>query len=344
MTEEIQLPLITVVIPVRNEERFIASTLAELLGQDYPPYRFEIIVADGESTDSTRKIVEDIAKEHPQVVLKSNPRRLPSSGRNVGFMNGRGEVFLVIDGHCRIDNPELFRNIAGCFAKSDAHCLCRPQPLNPPDITVFQKAVCLARTSALGHSQNSYIYSDHEGYVSPVSHGAVYKREVFKKTGYVDESFDACEDVEFNYRVEKAGFKSYMSPSLSVKYYPRKDLMGLLRQMRRYGAGRFNFLTKHPEVFTWETLIPPVFVVGLLLLLPLAFLSYFVKKIVFSALFFSAFIAYGLYALLLVAESARIASKHRWEYFPYLIPIFFYIHLGLGWGFLVTWIGRKNRS
>ena len=53
------------------------------------------------------------------------------------------------------------------------------------------------------------IHAEEEGYVSPVSMGCAYSRSVFDKIGYVDESFDACEDVEFNYRVEKEGFKTF---------------------------------------------------------------------------------------------------------------------------------------
>ena len=104
------------------------------------------------------------------------------------------------------------------------------------------------------------IYSDYEGYVSPVSHGAIYKREVFQKVGYLDETFDACEDLEFNYRIELAGLKTSMSPSIEIKYYPRECLGTLYRQMLRYGYGRFKFLKKHPKSISINTLIPSIFV------------------------------------------------------------------------------------
>ncbi|MFQ5799724.1 MAG: glycosyltransferase, partial [Bacteroidota bacterium] len=51
------LPFITITMPVRDEERSVERTLADILKQDYPPDRFEVIVADGESTDRTREIV-----------------------------------------------------------------------------------------------------------------------------------------------------------------------------------------------------------------------------------------------------------------------------------------------
>jgi len=189
-------PFITVVMPVRNEERFVRATLMELLEQDYPSELFEIIVIDGESTDSTREFVDEIGCVHRQVILMSNSGRLPSSGRNVGFRNGKGDIFLVIDGHCKIKNKRLLRNVAGCFRKSHAQCLGRPQPFIFPKESTIQKAIALARTSWLGHSFNSYIYSNIEGFMSPISIGCAYKREVIERIGLADESFDACEDVE----------------------------------------------------------------------------------------------------------------------------------------------------
>ena len=218
------LPFITICMPVRNEARFIEDTLIQLLAQDYPKDRYEIIVADGESDDGTQEIVQRIAKLYPQIILKNNPKRLSGAGRNIGFKAGQGDIFLVVDGHCYIPTGKLFKNIVDCFEKSGADCLGRPQPLDPPDITDFQKAVALARKSRIGHGGDSLIYSDYEGFVSPVSHGAVYKRHVFEKIGYVDESFDACEDGDFNIRVEKAGLKTYMSPTIAIKYYPRESI------------------------------------------------------------------------------------------------------------------------
>ncbi|MEJ5359825.1 MAG: glycosyltransferase family 2 protein [Desulfobacterales bacterium] len=329
------LPYITVVLPVRNEERFVAKTLHELLSQDYPRDRFEIIVADGGSTDRTREIVAQAAKKNPQIRILDNPKRLSSAGRNLGFKNGRGDIFLVVDGHCHIGHDRLFKNIVACFEKSGAQCLGRPQPLDPPGLTDFQKAVALARASRIGHGADSLIYSDHEGFVSPVSHGAVYKREVFEKVGWVDESFDACEDVEFNRRVEKAGFKTYMSPSIAIRYYPRESLSALWRQMLRYGRGRSRLLKKHPEMLSMTGLAPALLVAGLFLL-PALGLAHPVFLRVFAT-------AYGLYALVVLGSSVKIACESGLRYLRDLPLIYLAIHLGLGVGFWVEAAMRRGR-
>ena len=323
-------------IPVRNEERFIHRTISEIQSQDYPQDRYEIIVADGESTDKTTEIVRSICRQHPNVLLFNNPQKRSSAGRNIGFKNGKGDLFLVVDGHCLIGNTQLFREIVNCFEKSGAQCLGRPQPLDPPGISDFQKALALARESSIGHGGDSLIYSSHEGFVSPVSHGAVYKREVFEKIGYVDEAFDVCEDVDFNYRVERAGFKAYMSPSIAIKYFPRENLSSLWQQMLRYGKGRAQFLQKHPETFSIMGMVPAIFVAGLFLLPILG--------LIHSALFSLWAAACGLYLLVVAAASLKIAFRAGLPLLRYLPMIYFVIHLGLGLGFILKFLNPIFRQ
>ena len=141
--------------------------------------------------------------------------------------------------------------------------LSRPQLMDTPHNSFFQRAVSLARNSWIGHGRDSTIYSREDAYVDPGSSGASYRREVFEKVGYFDLSFDACEDVEFNYRCAEAGFRSFTSMKLAVYYYPRTSLRGLFRQMRRYGAGRFRLARKHPETLSITTLFPALLVLGL---------------------------------------------------------------------------------
>ena len=75
-------PFVTIVMPIRNEARFIRDTLLQVINQDYPLDCFEIIVADGMSDDGTRAIVMEMAQQYPQIRLLDNPARLSSAGRN----------------------------------------------------------------------------------------------------------------------------------------------------------------------------------------------------------------------------------------------------------------------
>ena len=311
-------------MPIRNEEAFIEKTINMILNQDYPSDCYEIIIADGCSDDGTIDIIKRLQNQNPQITLKKNKKQRSSAGRNIGFKHGKGDIFLIIDGHCFIPDNQLFKNIVACFKKSAASCLGRPQPLSPPGLTLFQKHVANARFSTLGHGGDSLIYSDYEGFVSPQSNGAIYTREVIEKVGYVDETFDACEDVEFNVRVEKAGFKTYMSPSLTVKYYPRKTIRTLYQQMLRYGHGRMDLLVKHVETFSLKGLIPIFFVLGLFLNLFVLFAT--------SELFIIFVLPYFIYLILITSYSFKLSGYQLNSSLRTYMKIFFTIHLGLGVG------------
>jgi succinoglycan biosynthesis protein ExoA len=238
---------ISVVIPVLNEARHIGELLDSLLSQDYPLDRNEILVVDGGSTDETVSIVQNLGKSYPNLRLLNNPRRLSSSGRNVGAKAARGDIVLFVDGHCEIPDEHLFVHLATLFQSTSADVICRPQPLQPSGAGELQRAIAAARSSWLGHNPSSLIFSTRkEGFVNPESSGAAYTRRIFDMVGYFDESFDACEDVDFNLRAKKAGLKAYTSPSVTVRYYPRENIESLFRQMLRYGAGRGRLFRKHP--------------------------------------------------------------------------------------------------
>ncbi len=172
---------LTVILPVRNEEAYIESTLSQLARQNYPMDQLEVIVVDGESTDRTREIVTGFAKSHAGVDIRllPNPARLSSAARNIGVANGSGEYFLVIDGHVHIPSADLLADAALLAIEKGALCLGRPQPLDPPGLSKFESAVAVARNSPLAHSGESYIYSEFEGWVSPISVGVMYHRSIF---------------------------------------------------------------------------------------------------------------------------------------------------------------------
>jgi succinoglycan biosynthesis protein ExoA len=318
-------PFISVIVPVRNEAGFIGDTLEQLLRQRYDPQRFEVLVADGKSTDATREIVASLQRRYPNLYLFDNPARLSSAGRNVAVEASRGDLIVLVDGHCELDNPTYLAEVAAAFARSSADCLGRPQPLDVTQATRMQRAICAARTSPLGHHPASHIYSRCEGFVPPQSVAVAYRRAVFETVGLFDEAFDACEDVELNHRVAKAGLSCFFTPRVRVRYYPRTNLGGLFRQMVRYGRGRVRLLRKHPETFSLPGFIPAPFVAGLVCG-PLAGTWSPIAGLCTAAVL-------GLYALLVVLVSLWLCWKERELALLPLLPLaFFTIHVGAGAG------------
>ena len=326
---------LSVVVPVRNEARYIEATLRMLIGQDYDKDRYEILVIDGHSDDETKNIVGSFIQEHPDrnIRLLDNPGRLSSRARNIGAREAAGELVAVIDGHVFIPGDQLFRAMEDAVEGSGAVCLARPAPLDIPGMdrnTGFW--VAKARKTWLAHSRNSFIYGTHRGFVNPMSSGFAYKKELFQKIGYFDERFDAAEDVEFHYRLWQAGVQAYTAPELLIYYYPRTSMLALFRQQTRYGEGRARLTLKHPESLTKETLIPPA------ILLYVAFLPlglFLVGAAPLPGMLYLAGLAF--YLSVLVLTGAVEALRERSVAGLLKVPLaIFLTHTGLGWGFLKT--------
>jgi succinoglycan biosynthesis protein ExoA len=337
-------PFISAIVPVRNEGAFIADTLRQLLQQHYDAARYEIIVADGGSTDDTRAIVAALQTRHSQIRLLDNPQQWSSAGRNAAVRAARGDIILLIDGHCELRNPYYLQNLADAFAESGADSIGRPQPLDVRGATLVQRAIAAGRASRLGHHPASHIYSDRAGFVPPSSVAIAYRRGVFDTVGLFDERFDACEDVEFNHRLERAGLTCLLAPNLRVHYHPRSTLTGLFRQMLRYGRGRVRLMRKHPETFSLSSLLPAVFLGGVVAGSMLACWSFLLALIYAVVL--------GTYAATLLLFSAALCMRQRdIRLLPILPLVFLAIHAGAGAGAWCEFLlgssparGRKGAS
>jgi succinoglycan biosynthesis protein ExoA len=318
-------PFISVIVPVRNEQAFIETTLRQLLRQNYQ--RFEVLVADGESTDATAEIVRRLEHEYDNLRLLSNPRRWSSAGRNAALNAARGDLLLIVDGHCDVEDVEHLHHLADAFEQSGADCVGRPQPLDVRDATPLQRAIAVARSSLLGHNPSSSIFSTAEGFVRPHSVAVAYRRAVFESVGVFDDTFDACEDVEFNHRVARAGLRCFFTPRVAVRYYPRSRLTGLFRQMARYGRGRVRLLRKHPDTFSLPCFLPALFMLGLLTGPMVALHSDWLAGIYAGTV--------SVYVLIVLATSIGLSVRARdLRMLPWLPLVFSTIHVGAGLGVL----------
>jgi succinoglycan biosynthesis protein ExoA len=333
-------PFLSVVVPIRNEERFIGQTLADLVSQDWDPARVEILVVDGESVDATRDVVMRFVERFQHVRLLRNPKCWSSAARNIGVAASRGDYVLIIDAHCEIPDTNYFRCLCDAFARSGADAIGRPQPLDVTGASARQRAIAAARSSPLGHHPSSYIYSYAESYVPAHSVAVAYRRAVFDKIGWFDESFDACEDVEFNQRFDDEKLTCFFTPQVLVRYHPRPSLRALFKQMTRYGQGRARLACKHPETISLGSFLPALFVLGLIVGLPLSWLHPYLALVYASVC--------ALYVAIVLATSLQIVARRpsQWRLGAWLPLVFPAIHIGAGFGLLrelMMWALRRGK-
>lgn len=90
---------ISIIIPYRNEEKFIGKCLDSIISQDYPMDKLEVFVVDGISEDNTRKIVKRYIKEYSFIKILKNPKKIVPTALNIGIKNTKGELIIRMDAH-----------------------------------------------------------------------------------------------------------------------------------------------------------------------------------------------------------------------------------------------------
>jgi glycosyltransferase involved in cell wall biosynthesis len=311
-------PFVTILVPMRNEEEFIAACLESLQRQHYQADRMEILVLDGESTDRSAEIVQTVSADDPRVRLLPNPRRLQAAGMNLGIREAHGEIVIRADAHA-VYGPAYVAICVEHLAAGRAENvggLQRPVGAGP-----FGRAVAAALQTPLGAGNAPYRLARELRYADTVWLGA-WRTETLRELGGFRDDMAANEDYELNCRLRERGGRILLDPSLPGTYYPRTSPRRLWRQYFHYGTGKIQCLRAHPNSLVLRQLLVPLVVAALLislLLLPLTP--------------FPALVSGGLYLLLLLLGSLAAAVKFGWRHLPLLPVIYPIIHVAWGAGF-----------
>jgi glycosyltransferase involved in cell wall biosynthesis len=317
------LPLVTIIMPVRNEAAYIERSLGAALGQDYPAGRLEILVVDGMSTDGTREYVRSRQANDPRLRLIDNERRIVAPGLNLGVRQARGDIVVRVDGHCEIAPDYVRRCVAHLLADGIEAV---GGPIETVGETEEARAIALAMSSWFGVGGSAFrTVKDRPLLVETVAFPA-YTRDTLARLGPFDEELVRNQDDEYNYRLLKSGGRILLSPDIRSRYYSRGGLRSLWRQYYQYGFWKVRVMRKHPRQMRPRQFVPPAFVGALIGASALGLL--------FRPLWWALGLALVVYALADVAASAALGRAGGWRYAPRLLVIHPILHLSYGLGFL----------
>ena len=262
------LPFVTIMLPIRNEVDHIDTCIGRLLGQDYPAARMEIIVVDGMSDDGTRERLSDLVASSGTVPIRvlDNPERVVPPALNIAIRAARGDVIVRMDGHTTPAPNYVSASVAAIQESGAANA---GGLIEPTGLTPMGAAVAVATRHPLGVGDARYRTGGKAGFVDTVPFGA-FRRDVFERVGLFDESMVRNQDSEMNVRIRRAGEGVYFDPEIRSVYTPRGDIRSLWRQYLQYGWWRVETLRRHPSSLRWRQVIPPVFVMAVLVLGALA--------------------------------------------------------------------------
>jgi succinoglycan biosynthesis protein ExoA len=250
--ETATLPAVSVVMPVRNEEKHLADSVARVLAQDYPG-GFELVLAVGPSRDRTEQIARDLAAADSRITVVPNPSGKISSAMNAAITAARHGVITRIDGHALLPEGYLTTAVRTLLRTGAADV---GGVMAAEGTTAFQRAVAWAMTSPAGVGAAANHTGGEAGPADTVYLG-VYRREAIEKVGGYDETMIVAEDWELNYRIRAAGGLIWFTPDLRVTYRPRASLRELARQHFRYGRWRRVVARRYPETVNLRYLAAP---------------------------------------------------------------------------------------
>lgn len=246
-------PGVSVVLPILNEERFLADAISAILAQEYPG-ELEVILALGPSKDRTDEIAAKLHEMDPRVVLVSNPTGKTAAGLNAAIAAAKFEIICRIDGHAEISKSYI-RDAVEIMQESDA--------VNVGGIMAavgknsFENAVARAMRSLIGVGGARFHVGGSAGPADTVYLG-VFKKSALHAAGGYDERFIRAQDWELNYRLREAGGVIWFDPRLAVIYRPRPNLRALAKQYFEYGRWRRAVSRHHKGTVNYRYLAPPL--------------------------------------------------------------------------------------
>lgn len=319
-----QVPFVSLILPIRNEEQHIAFTISAVLSQDYPQDSYCLIIVDGASTDRTKTIIEGYARMNPdRIHVHDNPGKTFSLGFNIGLAQSESDIVIMLGGHVEISNDYVSRCVEVLAAYQ---CDCAGGVISTVAETLQGNAIAMAMSSKYGVGGVAFrTGTTCTSEVDTVAFGA-YRRDVFDRYGLLDESMVKNQDDEYNYRIRKGGAKIVLSPAIRAVYHGRASYRTLTTQYFNYGRWKVAVWKRHPGQMRVRHFIPALFVVGMVVA-SLASLMCMELSWLFP------FLA-GMY-LVSSSIAAAIAARtsRKWQ-IPFILAAFMILHLSYGSGFI----------
>ncbi len=250
-------PAVSVVMPVLNEERHLADSVAMVLGQDYPG-PVELILALGPSHDRTDEIAAGLAASDARVRTVVNPSGRTPDALNAAIALSSGAVIARVDAHAEIPTDYLSTAVR-VLEETGADNV--GGIMDARGTTPFERAVACAMRSPLGVGGSRFHVGGGAGEADTVYLG-VFRRSALERVGGYDPHFARAQDWEMNHRIRRSGGRVWFTPELVVTYRPRPTVRRLADQYLNYGRWRRVVARQHRGTTNLRYLAAPTMVAG----------------------------------------------------------------------------------
>ncbi|TAL48488.1 glycosyltransferase [archaeon] len=207
-------PLVSVIVPTYNEEKYIRACLNSVKSQDYPNY--EIIIADSKSKDRT----VEIAKKYAKIV---NAKKGVSAGRNAGAKAAKGDILVFLDADTVLSYNTLTElvkafhdNVVG------ATCPILPSHYNMRNLLVYVSF----------NQFSEYSIRINRPHMAGIC--MAFRKDAFTKAKGFDEKIKTLEDFDLSLRISKIGKIKFVKDTFVVTSHRRIENWGGLKSVTEY--------------------------------------------------------------------------------------------------------------
>lgn len=318
--------IVSIAVVAYNEEKTLGSLLSDILAQDYPKEKTEILLIDSMSKDGTLDIMNGFYEEQRDYyysvkVLRNENKTLPY-GCNIMLDNYSGDAIVRIDAHASVPTDFISKNVRVLESGEYVSGGRRPNIIDGE--TNWKLTLNTAESAMFGSGFAAYRNSDKKCYVSSIFHG-MYKREVYDSVGHYNVNLARTEDNDMSERINRAGFKMCYGPEIISYQHTRSSLKLMLRQKFLNGYWIGKTIGVNPKCISIFHLVPFAFVMAIIVTSILA--GFGIWQL--SALL------WGIYILFILANSVIEIVRNKFSFTNLLLPLlFFLLHVSYGVGTL----------
>ncbi len=266
------LPLVSIVIPARNEEASISFALGGISVQTYPHDRIEVVVVDGGSTDRTAAVAagEIDGCGFARFAVLDNPIGSTPTNLNMGLDWSQGDVVVRIDARS-CPPPDYVERLVEVMSDRSIAVSGGSQIAMARSGSVLDQAIARALNNRWGMGGSSYRRAGASSGTTDTVYLGVFRRVQLVEAGGWNPDYPTNQDFELNQRMMQFG-SVWFEAALPVGYLPRADLRGLFAQYHRFGRWKATYWShgNRPGTRQWVLLSGPT--LGLVAGVPMVWL------------------------------------------------------------------------
>lgn len=244
---------ISVLTPVRNEERHVADTVRSMRDQDVEE-PIELIFIDGRSEDRTMAILRELAEGDDRIVILDNPARTTPEALNIGLAAARGRYVARMDAHTHYPPGYLRAGVERLRTGGAAHV---SGPQLPHGTGVWSRRAAAALGTRLGAGGAAFRRLAGGETEADSGFTGIWERDTLLRHGGWDEGWPNDQDSELAARIRAEGGRIVVVPEMAARYIPRDSLPALARQYWRYGFYRAKTSRRHPDSMRRSHVLTP---------------------------------------------------------------------------------------